>query len=215
MSNARITMVKKSALFAGLDAKTTEKMLSDPSVSTETYSQGAYLMRKDDPVHRLGILTRGQAVAERRSKDGMMHMSRLDPPDLFGAASLFNDQGVFVLDIRCVTDCEAILIPEETLMRWFGESQSVLRNYLRYLSKRIRFLNHRLDALSKNTVPAKLMSHFLSVECRGVIRVKSYTELAESLCLSRATLYRALDSLCKENKIRREGKRIYLLEEDS
>ena len=47
----------------------------------------------------------------------------------------------------------------------------------------------------------------------GVCYVKNYTKLSESLCVSRATLYRALDVLEEEQKIRRNGKEITLLEE--
>ena len=55
---------------------------------------------------------------------------------------------------------------------------------------------------------------FLSVEANnGLYSVKSYTRLSESLCVSRATLYRALDALEKEHKIRRNGKEIQLMEE--
>ena len=48
---------------------------------------------------------------------------------------------------------------------------------------------------------------------KGVYTVKNYTKLSEMLCLSRATLYRALDALESSGKIKREGKQIILLEE--
>ena len=57
------------------------------------------------------------------------------------------------------------------------------------------------------------MSHFITEATDGVYLVNSYTELSEMLCLSRATMYRALDSLCVEGKIARDGKKIILLEE--
>ena len=57
------------------------------------------------------------------------------------------------------------------------------------------------------------MTFFLAESADGIVQIKSYTELAEALCLSRATLYRALDSLYADGKILREGKKIILLED--
>ena len=212
MQNSYMSVVKDCCLFHKLRVKDVKMLLLDPTISVGTYLADSYLMRKSDRAHVLGILISGQAIAERRSDDGMMHMSRLTAADLFGAASLFHSDRSYVLDIRCISNCEAILIPEETLLQWFSENDQILRNYLNYLTGRIRFLNRRLDALSKNTVPAKLMSYFLSIQTDGMVRIKSYTELAQSLSLSRATLYRALDCLTEERKISRNGKTILLLE---
>ena len=140
-------------------------------------------------------------------------MSRLKQNDLFGAASLFCSDAAYVVDIRCVEPCRILFLQEDELMDLFQSDPCVLRNYLCYLNGRIRFLNQRLDALSKNTVPDKLMSAFVSEATDGTVEVRSYTELAKSLCLSRATLYRALDTLCAEGKILRDGKNIIILEE--
>ena len=99
------------------------------------------------------------------------------------------------------------------LTEWFDRYPQMAMNYIRFLSGRIRFLNRRLDAFSKNTVPARLMS-FLTSEANGrSVSVKSYTKLSESICISRATLYRALDTLESDGKIRRDRKNIVLLED--
>ena len=54
---------------------------------------------------------------------------------------------------------------------------------------------------------------FASESKEGVYYVKNYKKLSEMLCLSRATLYRALDALESSGKIKREGKQITILEE--
>ena len=213
---------KKEKLQAGLDrckllggcsTEDVQSILNAPGVVTKSYSQGEYLMQRNSTKHVIGILQKGQAVVERKTENGMMHMSRISVGDVFGAASVFCSEASYVVDIRCLTDCDAVLIPEATLLELLSKQPTLLQNYLRYLTGRIRFLNRRLDALSKNNVPAKLMSHFVSESENGTVRVKSYTELAESLCLSRATLYRALDSLAQDGRIQREGKKITVLEE--
>ena len=203
----------KSKLFNGCESSDILAMLSKEGVSFVSYKAGEYIMRAQSNQHLFGILLKGNAVVERKSEDGLMHMSRLSSCDLFGAASVFSDETYYVVDIRCISDCKVISITEDQLIEWFQENASVMKNYLRYLNSRIRFLNHRLDALSKNNVSSKLMSHFITESKNGVYLVNSYTELSEMPCLSRATMYRALDSLCEEGKIARDGKKITLLEE--
>ncbi|MDO4853024.1 MAG: Crp/Fnr family transcriptional regulator [Clostridia bacterium] len=203
----------RSPLFCGCEKESITDWLSREKLHPISFRSGEYLMRRDSDRHMLGILLRGSAAVERKLPDGQMHMSRLIESDLFGAASIFCPQQEYVVDIRCLTDCKALFLTEEELLGWMQENPVLLKNYLCYLNSRIRFLNQRLDALSKSTVPSKLMTFFVNASKDGVYAVKSYTELANTLCLSRATLYRALDSLAGEGKILREGKKIILLEE--
>ncbi len=208
-----IPQLLQSPLFHGCDAEQLVKRLSDAKLRPVSFRSGDYLMRRDSDRHMLGILLRGSAAVERKLRDGQMHMSRLIESDLFGAASIFSPQQEYVVDIRCLTDCKVLFLTEEELLSWMQENPVLLKNYLCYLNSRIRFLNQRLDALSKSTVPSKLMTFFVNASKDGMYTVKSYTELANALCLSRATLYRALDTLSGEGKILREGKKIILLEE--
>ena len=99
------------------------------------------------------------------------------------------------------------------MLNLLSENKTVLRNYLSYLNGRIRFLNTRLDAFSKNSVTARIMTYLVSEAKDGTVQIRNYTKLSESLCISRATLYRALDAMEEEHKIRRNGKEIQLLEE--
>jgi CRP-like cAMP-binding protein len=106
-----------------------------------------------------------------------------------------------------------LIISEDELLSLLSQNTTVLKNYLRYLNERIRFLSKRLDAFSKNTVAAKLMTFLTSEAKDGVCSVRNYTKLSEMLCLSRATLYRALDALEASGKIKRDKKNIILMEE--
>ena len=203
----------KTVLFKGVSEQQIKDWLVKADASVQSFETGDYLFRKSDTTDRLGILLRGSADVSRESADGRMHMSTLLKNDLFGAASLFGGDTSYVTDIRCNEPARALIIPEATMLNLLSENQTVLLNYLRYLNSRIRFLNRRLDAFSKNTVTAKLLT-FLASEANGnVYAVKSYTKLSESLCLSRATLYRALDALETDGKIRRDKKTITITED--
>lgn len=200
-------------LFKGVAENDIRAWLNAANVTVAEYEIGEYLFQKTDTKERLGVLLRGSAEVNRESEDGMMHMSTLKRNDLFGAASLFGGDSVYVIDIRCRERARALLIGEEELIGLLSENRTVLRNYLSYLNGRIRFLNRRLDAFSKNSVAARIFSYLSGEAENGVVRVSSLTRLSESLCISRATLYRALDTLEEEHRIKRNGKEIILSEE--
>lgn len=202
-----------TVLFRGVQEDCIRAWLVESNVSIAEYAPGEYLFRKNDTTDRVGILLRGSADVNRESKDGSMHMSTLKRNDLFGAASLCGEDEMFVTDIRCKERTRVLIIPEKEMLDLLSGNRTVLRNYLCYLNGRIRFLNKRLDAFSKNTVAARVMTFFASEANERMYTVKSFTKLSESLCISRATLYRALDTLEEEHKIRRNGKEIELMEE--
>ncbi len=203
----------ETVLFRGVPGDRIRSWLIEADVSVAEYNAGEYLFRKSDRTDRIGILLRGSAEVNRESSDGSMHMSTLRRNDLFGAASICGEGESFVTDIRCRERTRVLNIPEAEMLNLLSENRTVLRNYLCYLNGRIRFLNKRLDAFSKNSVAARVMTFFAAEANGRIYTVKSFTKLSESLCVSRATLYRALDTLEEEHKIRRNGKEIELMEE--
>ena len=202
-----------TVLFSSVSEDWIHDWLCRANVSISEYEAGEFLFRKEDTSSRVCVLLRGTADVNRISSDGLMHMSTLKKNDLFGAASLCGKDESFVTDIRCNEHARVLIIPEEEMLNLLSENRTVLQNYLSYLSGRIRFLNKRLDAFSKNTVSARILTYLKTESIDRTCRVKSFTKLSESLCISRATLYRALDALELAHKIQRIGKEIKLLEE--
>ena len=202
-----------TVLFRGVGEDWLRTWLNHADVKISEYEPGTYLFRKNDTSDRIGIVLRGSADVIRASCDGMMHMSTLKRNDIFGAASLCAKNAAYVTDIRCKERTRVLIIPEEEMLNLLSENRTVLRNYLSYLNSRIRFMNKRLDAFSKSTVAARVLTFCTAEAVDRIYTVNSFTKLSESLCISRATLYRALDTLEEEHKIRRNGKEIQLTEE--
>lgn len=205
--------LSETALFYGAAVDWIRIWLSGANAIIREYEAGEFLFRKTDTTLHLGILLRGAAEVNRVSKDGLMHMRILRKNDLYGAASLFGGEAAFVTDIKCLEKTRVLLLTEDQMLDLFTQNKTILCNYLQYLNGRIRFLSKRLDAFSKNTVTAKVMTYLSGESSENVCRIKNYTKLSESLCVSRATLYRALDVLESDGKIKRNGKEITILEE--
>lgn len=97
--------------------------------------------------------------------------------------------------------------PQATVDRLLGEEPLLRRNYLRYLSGRIRFLSGRLQSVTQSGSEGKLARYLLANAVDGPVNI-SATDLARQLGLSRASLYRAFDALEQADLIRRSGKTI-------
>lgn len=84
--------------------------------------------------------------------------------------------------------------------------------YISYLSKRIYFLNEKIEAYTAPNAESKLLHYLKSVcDANGVVSGISITELSRQINVSRASLYRALDTLSASGKLRHDGKKIILL----
>ena len=128
--------------------------------------------------------------------------------DLFtGAAALYNDAPDYATTLTAHTPCRAIFFPQATVDRMLGEEAVLRRNYLRYLSGRIRFLSGRLQSVTQAGSEGKLARYLLANARDGAVNI-SATDLARRLGLSRASLYRAFEALEKAELIRRTGKTI-------
>lgn len=79
---------------------------------------------------------------------GSLTVSTLEPGDLFGAAALYNDAPDYATTLTAQGICRCLLLDQELLDRLLGEEALLRRNYLTYLTGRIRFLNARLGSLA-------------------------------------------------------------------
>ena len=123
---------------------------------------------------------------------------------------IFEVNGLTVRVINLIGRCDLAWGAENpftTVDRLLGEEPLLRRNYLRYLSGRIRFLSGRLQSVTQSGSEGKLARYLLANAVDGPVNI-SATDLARQLGLSRASLYRAFDALEQADLIRRSGKAI-------
>lgn len=145
------------------------------------------------------------------TKDELV-VSTLRTGDVFGAAALFNGGEEYACTLTALTDCVVLFTPQKAVLALLHESPAFVENYVRYLSGRIRFLSSRLDAVSAGTAAQKLAQFLLSDMDQAHTLTSSAAALCRRLGISRASLYRAFDALERAGAIRREQKRIVVLD---
>ena len=205
--------LKEIFLFDGLNEETISKIVQDLG-KTKIYKKGHIIYSAEDFPNAIGFVVKGKAFA-LSSGDGL-HMNSFTEGDSFGVAAIFGGDNKYISNIIAETDAEILFITEETLCELFKKYPQISINYISFLSDKIRFLNKKIGLVSSNSAEETVIKFLKSsADSDGFARLpKSMTLLAKMLGLSRATLYRCLESLENEKIILRENNRIKVIKNE-
>lgn len=172
-----------------------------------------------DGVHnekKLCVLLSGSAVVLNVNLEHRVLMNKLTSGGIFGVVTLFGNETFFLTEIKATSKCEVMYISEAELCRLFQLDFTVCRNYISYLTQRIRFLHGKIEAFTGTTVEKKLFSYLKNHWHEAddgfftVTLTVSLTELAEVLSIGRASLYRVLNQAQEDGILKRRGKEIII-----
>lgn len=203
LTRDEMALLGRCPLLVGADEDLVGRVAGAEDAWVQDFSAGEVLYQPHHFLRCLGLLLAGQV----RVTNGTLAVSTLEAGELFGAAALYNDAPDYATTLTAHTPCRAIFFPQATVDRLLEEESLLRRNYLRYLSGRIRFLSGRLQSVTQAGAEGKLARYLLANAADGAVNI-SATDLARRLGLSRASLYRAFDTLEQADLIRRAGKTI-------
>jgi len=205
LSPTELDCLSRSPLFVHCLQQDVLASLTHEQCSVYSYDSGQILYEPHQFQRCLGVLLTGSVKVTR---DALV-ISVLAPGDLFGAAALFNDRPDYATTLTACSPCRVVFFPQDMLSHMMDANPRIRDNYIRYLSGRIRFLSSKIRALSADSTEGKLKQYLLTnlhpeqpqLDCPA-------SELARRLGISRASLYRAFDTLEAEGLIRRDGRSI-------
>lgn len=192
-------------LLDGLEAGPLDKALA--ASAQVQCARGEVIYSPHDFQRCLGLILSGSVQV---TKDNLI-VSTLRQGGVFGAAALFSDCEEYATTLTALTDCVVLFLPQAAVEALLRDSPIFTDRYVRYLSGRIRFLSRRLDTVSAGTAERKLAQFLLRSADDGGRLHTSATALCRTLGVSRASLYRAFDTLEADGAIRRSGKSILVL----
>lgn len=201
-------------LFSGLSPDRVAELLKSPAIEIRHYARGESVRTAEGAEAALGLILSGYALVEKREGGSVMRMSKLKQGDLFGAASVFCDERSYVAEITAQSSLWVLEIAERALSRMMREEPRITENYIRYLTARIRFLSSRIDSFACGGVEERVLLFLENNAEHGVCKLPyGMDALAKTLGMSRATLYRALGSLEREGKLKKDGRTFKVLPE--
>ena len=209
---AEYALAAASFLFQDVPGTVLEGVLSDPRCLRLRAERGEVIYAPHQFRRCLGLILRGRVQVSK----GELILSVLDRGEFFGAAALFNDRSDYATTLTACTDCALLLFPQALVEELLERCPAAARNYITYLSGRIRFLNEKIEGLIAGSAERKLAQYLLGLARGGTVELDGpATGLARQLHVSRASLYRAFDALAAAGAAEKRGRTVYILDADA
>ena len=205
--------IQGNFLFDQVDEQMIARALDHEETSVRHFYAGEKVTGEWDACHHLGILAEGSAQVYKKAGNTAILISVLKQGSVVGAVTLFRNNARAVTEIVARQGCAVVFFSEKLFRQMLLESFPLTENYIRYLTERIYFLTGRIESIACPTAADKLLNYLAqNAEGRVVYLPYGMSDLAEALSVSRATLYRIMEELEQQGKIRRDGKTIYIRE---
>ena len=170
--------------------------------SVKRFKRGEELCDIHDGVLSACLIVSGRADVFSISPDGgETVLSTLFPGDCFGISNLFGQE--LVTRVVCAVGCEVAFIPKSVIREKLAKNSLFCERYMRLLNSKLTFLTTRIAVLTAKSGRAKL-AHYLLSRCNEENTVHltcSKEQLAKSLDMSHAALFREFSQFVKENII--------------
>lgn len=177
----------------------------------QTYGDGEILLSaKEDPIG-LAVLLAGSAQILSGDEKHPALLRTMSAGDSFGAASLFSGEKGYRTCVRALEDCRVLYLPTVLVQEICLHEPAAAQNYIIFLSNRIAFLNRKITAYTAGSALERLVLYLLHLPLGpdGSWKLDvPYAKLSDQLGVGRASLYRAMDSLCADGLIQREKKKV-------
>jgi len=162
----------------------------------------------------LGIILRGKAEAFSADPGKEVLIRTLSAGDMFGVSSLFDKNASFSSKIVSKGGARILFISESSLSQLIENDQTIMYNYIKFMADRIRYLNEKIMYFTAGSTERRLALYLASYGKKSIKMTISMTDLANTLDVGRASLYRAFDKLSDDGYIIRSEKIVLLLNRD-
>lgn len=196
------TVLRNSYLLAGLTPAEQETAIAALHATAVVYPAGTIVSSPDTFTHALYFVVSGSLTVTREDGSASVLLRMLGAGASFGAASLFGCGETYPTTIRARTAVRILAITEGALETLFLHEPRAALAHIRFLGERVRFLNERLNATTGRNVESKVSKYLLDTYGKETFRSElNMTQVARSLDIGRASLYRLLTRFSADGAI--------------
>ncbi len=163
---------------------------------------------------RIGFVILGKLSVHTTDPSRKALLRILSKGDVFGLAGAFSDESE-MSKIYADGTCRCVFFSQESISLLLEKSEVFRRNYIGFLSNRIRFLNQKIAYLTAGSAERRLALYLLSFGQQEIELSDSISALSDLLNLGRASLYRAFDKLCEDGYLLKNRKKLTILNSDA
>ena len=215
-----LTILKKCALFYGIDDGSLLKMLSCLGARVVKYEKGNTVFAEGSTANYIGIVLSGEVQLEQIDTDGNRNiLSSIGPCEIFDEA--FACAGVESLPISAIAEqaSEIMLLNSKHILHTCHNScgfhHTLIYNLMKNLALKVLEFHDRIEITSRRTTREKLLA-YLNLQAKNA-GSESFTipfdrqELADYLGIDRSGLSAEIGKLKKEGIIENTKSRFVLL----
>ena len=208
-----VSSLKENFIFCGCDGDLFDKHINEQTCRIIHYAPASPIYEPKNYKKSLGVVLAGKIAVHSSDESRQVLLRTLEAGEIFGVAALFSEDEDYATNITAKTECDILFIGDEIIYSLIEKDSAVRRNYIKFLSEKIRFLNRKITYFTAGSTERKLSLYLLSLKrYDGTVRINiSMSALSEMLDVGRASLYRAFDRLIEDGFIKRDKKEIKLL----
>ena len=201
-----------SFLFDKIALHDAEKIISELDTNEIVYAKGDVIFSPDNFERKIGFVISGECYISRPTTGQLTPINIVRSGDPFGITTVFSENTHFSTLITAKTNCSVFFIESAVLLKMMDSNHKISLNTIRFLTRRIEFLNERIATFSSSTVEEKLISYILSLYKRVGKTEFDFNkkQSADAISCGRASLYRAMESLSETGCVKFDSKKIYI-----
>lgn len=176
---------------SGTETKKDMQQIFESLGTVRSFAKGEIIYRQGDLATTFCYLKKGRVSVFMTSIDGMEKtLNTASKGELLGEGAFF-DKKPRVSSARAVTNCEVVMIDEQTLTNLFTKHPKLAFELLEILSNRIRLLSAQLDSMTFLQADARIARLLLQSEKDGRVAL-THEEIASAVGVSRVTVSKTL-----------------------
>lgn len=206
--------LSKYPLFENVNSGAVKLALSADDCEIKTFNSGEIMFSAEVNKGSLAIVLRGkgEVFSADPSKDVLLHTVSVG--DIFGYSKLFERGNSLSTRVVSKGGARVLYISEAALCQLLENDKTAMYNYIRIISDRIRFLNEKIMYFTAGSTERRLALYLTSLGKKTIRMNISMTDLANTLDVGRASLYRAFDKLSDDGYIIRSEKIILIMDRE-
>ena len=201
-------------LFSGASAGAVKLALSSDDCEIKVYNSGEIVSGPETNVGYLGVILRGKGEVFSPDPVKDVLINTVSVGDAFGYEKLFGKGNSLQTRIVSKGGTRVLLIPEASLCQLIENDKTVMYNYMRLTSENTRLLHEKIMYFTAGSTERRLALYLTSLGKKTIRMSISMTDLANTLDVGRASLYRAFDKLSDDGYIIRSEKVVLILDRE-
>ena len=179
-------------------------------INIVSYDKGTIIFHEGDKCEFVCFVLSGEIeISSYTRKGNKIVYNQLSENSVFGNNLIFSDDNTYKGNVKCIKKCTLGMLNRTALLYVLRQNSDFLIEFLKIQSNFGKALNSKLKVFTIKDIEERFLYYL--VLNKNHLYIKSVTDLAKNLFLTRETTSRLISKLVDKKIIARKGHIIYLL----